>query len=72
MKITNSITDLTGRTPMVGQQQLTEGLDGEIIVKSESRNPGGSAKNRLGHALIVTIICGSGVRYLSTPLFGFA
>lgn len=57
---------------MVGLQQLTEGLDGEIIVKSESRNPGGSAKNRPGHALIVTIICDRVERHLSTPLFGFA
>ncbi len=52
MKISDSITDLVGRTPMVRLNRLTDGLDCEIIVKLESQNPGGSVKDRLGYAMI--------------------
>jgi len=52
MKISDSIVDLVGRTPMVRLNRLTEGLGCEIIVKLESQNPGGSVKDRLGFAMI--------------------
>lgn len=52
MKISESITDLVGGTPMVRLNRLTEGLDCEIVVKLESQNPGGSVKDRLGFAMI--------------------
>jgi cysteine synthase A len=52
MKISESITDLVGATPMVRLNRLTEGLDCEIVVKLESQNPGGSVKDRLGFAMI--------------------
>jgi len=71
MKISNSITDRFGGTPMVGLQRLTEGLDCELIGKLESRNPGNSVKDSPGHPMIVTISCDTDERYLSTPLFAF-
>jgi len=52
MKISDSIIDLVGGTPMVRLNRLTEGLDCEVIVKLESQNPGGSVKDRLGFAMI--------------------
>lgn len=52
MKIANSIIDLVGRTPMVRLNRLAEGIDGQVIVKLESQNPGGSVKDRLGFAMI--------------------
>ena len=52
MKVSDSIVDLVGRTPLVRLNRLTEGLDCEVIVKLESQNPGGSVKDRLGFALI--------------------
>ena len=52
MKISESIIDLVGGTPLVRLNRLTEGLDCEIIVKLESQNPGGSVKDRLGFAMI--------------------
>ena len=52
MKISESIIDLVGGTPLVKLNRLTKGLDCEIIVKLESQNPGGSVKDRLGFAMI--------------------
>ena len=52
MKIADSIIDLVGRTPMVRLNRLAEGVDGQVIVKLESQNPGGSVKDRLGFAMI--------------------
>jgi len=52
MKISESIIDLVGGTPLVRLNRLTEGLDCDIIVKLESQNPGGSVKDRLGYAMI--------------------
>ena len=52
MKISDSIIDLIGDTPMVRLNRLTEGLECEVIVKLESQNPGGSVKDRLGFAMI--------------------
>jgi len=52
MKISDSIIDLVGGTPMVRLNRLAEGLDCEVIVKLESLNPAGSVKDRLGFALI--------------------
>jgi len=52
MKISESIIDLVGGTPLVRLNRLTEGIDCEVIVKLESQNPGGSVKDRLGYAMI--------------------
>jgi len=52
MKISDSIVDLVGKTPLVRLNRLTEGLECEVVVKLESQNPGGSVKDRLGFAMI--------------------
>ena len=41
-----------GKTPLIRLTKLTEGLDAEILVKVESRNPGGSIKDRAALCMI--------------------
>ena len=41
-----------GKTPLIRLAKLTEGLDAEILVKVESRNPGGSIKDRAALRMI--------------------
>lgn len=52
MKYVNSILELIGRTPLVKLQKVTEGIEATVLVKLESRNPGGSIKDRIGIAMI--------------------
>lgn len=51
-RIHDSITELVGRTPLVRLNRIGAGLPGEIVVKVESFNPGGSVKDRIGLAMI--------------------
>src|SRR3954447_4917347 len=41
-----------GETPLVSLSRLAEGLPGEVCVKLEQLNPGGSVKDRIGVAMI--------------------
>ena len=41
-----------GGTPMVALRQMGEGVGGEVLVKLEYMNPGGSVKDRIGVAMI--------------------
>lgn len=52
--IYNSIDQVIGNTPLVRLQDsfLPEGFSGEILLKLESLNPGGSVKDRIGKAMI--------------------
>ena len=50
-KIKNSILETVGSTPLVRINQLNTG-GAEILVKVESRNPGGSVKDRVGIAMV--------------------
>ena len=50
--IANDITETIGNTPLVRLNNLTEGLESEVLVKVESFNPAGSAKDRVGVSLI--------------------
>lgn len=52
--ILSSVTDLIGNTPIVELHNLTSGLDCRVLVKLESRNPGGSSKDRIALNLIRT------------------
>lgn len=52
--IANDITETIGNTPLVRLNKLTEGLEAEVLVKVESFNPAGSAKDRVGVSLIET------------------
>jgi len=46
------VVDTIGSTPLVRLDKLSEGLPGRVYVKLESRNPGGSVKDRIGRAMI--------------------
>ncbi len=50
-KIADNILELVGNTPMVRIGKLNHG-GAEIVAKLESRNPGGSVKDRVGLAMI--------------------
>lgn len=52
MRLLNSI----GRTPLVRLERLTQGMDYEILVKIEARNPGGSIKDRPALNMIETAL----------------
>ena len=54
MKIYDDITELIGKTPVVRASRYlkTRELDGELLVKIESFNPNGSAKDRIGIAML--------------------
>jgi len=51
-RITKDITSTIGNTPLVQLNRIGNGLGGTIIAKLESRNPGGSIKDRPGVAMI--------------------
>lgn len=54
MKIYNSLTELIGNTPLVELKNIekAESLKARLLVKIESFNPGGSAKDRIALAMI--------------------
>jgi cysteine synthase len=52
MKIANDITHLTGNTPLVRLQRMTNGSKAEVVAKLESFNPAHSVKDRIGVAMI--------------------
>lgn len=51
-KIANTISELTGHTPLLRLNRMTRGCGGEVIAKLESFNPCGSVKDRIGVAMI--------------------
>jgi len=46
------VVDTIGSTPLVHLDKLSAGLPGRVAIKLESRNPGGSVKDRIGKAMI--------------------
>ena len=48
----NTVADSIGHTPLVPLLRLGSGLGADVLVKLESRNPGGSVKDRIGLAMI--------------------
>lgn len=46
------VDETIGRTPTVFLHRLSEGLPAKVAVKLESRNPGGSVKDRIGRRMI--------------------
>ncbi|MBL7999107.1 MAG: cysteine synthase [Candidatus Kapabacteria bacterium] len=52
MNVASSVLDLIGQTPLVRLNSLTKGIAASVFVKMESRNPGGSVKDRIGIAMI--------------------
>ncbi|MHB0857110.1 MAG: cysteine synthase A [Anaerolineae bacterium] len=51
-RIYRDISETIGRTPLVRLNRITAGLDAEVLAKLESRNPGGSVKDRIGLSMI--------------------
>ena len=51
-RIYHNVVELTGRTPLVRLNRITEGIDAEVLVKLEFYNPGSSIKDRIGVAMI--------------------
>jgi cysteine synthase A len=51
--IFDDISGAVGRTPLIHLHRLSRGLPGQLVGKLESRNPGGSIKDRIGLAMIV-------------------
>jgi len=50
--IAENITQLVGRTPLVGMPRITAGLKARVVGKLESFNPCASVKDRIGLAMI--------------------
>lgn len=51
-KISNSVLETIGNTPLVRLNRLTAGLRVTLLAKLESRNPGGSVKDRICLSMI--------------------
>ncbi len=52
MKINNNVLETIGKSPLIRLNKLTKGLDATVIAKQESRNPGGSVKDRVCLSMI--------------------
>ncbi len=52
MPIADSILDLIGQTPLVKLRGISAQTGAEVVAKLESRNPGGSVKDRIAFAMI--------------------
>lgn len=52
MNVSSNVLSLIGTTPLVKLNRITEGIEATVLVKLESRNPGGSVKDRIGIAMI--------------------
>ncbi|MEX2146966.1 MAG: cysteine synthase A [Candidatus Rokuibacteriota bacterium] len=51
-KIADSVLDLIGSTPLVRLRRLPRAGGAAVLAKVESRNPGGSVKDRIGAAMV--------------------
>src|SRR5688572_23330310 len=52
MNVHENILSLIGNTPLVRLNTITRGIKAPIYLKLESRNPGGSVKDRIGVAML--------------------
>ena len=52
MKVFGDVSETIGNTPLVKLHRLTAGLRCIVVAKLESRNPGGSVKDRIGLSMI--------------------
>ena len=47
-----NILEMIGSTPLLRLNRVTDGIQATVLAKMESRNPGGSVKDRIGVAMI--------------------
>jgi cysteine synthase A len=52
MKVYENVLQTIGRTPLVKLNKVTRGVEATILAKLESRNPGGSVKDRICFSMI--------------------
>ena len=52
MKVYNNVLDTIGSTPLVRLNRVAKECGSTVLAKIESRNPGGSVKDRIGLAMI--------------------
>ena len=52
-QIHNNVLETIGKTPLIRLNQLAQGLKCTVVAKLESRNPGGSVKDRICLSMIV-------------------
>ena len=52
MKIYDNVLESIGKTPLIRLNKLTEGIEATITAKLESKNPGGSIKDRICKSMI--------------------
>lgn len=52
MNVHENILSLIGNTPLVRLNTITRGIKAQVYLKLESRNPGGSVKDRIGIAML--------------------
>jgi cysteine synthase A len=52
MKLSRSVVDVIGETPLVELSRITRGMSGRLLVKLEYLNPGGSKKDRIARQMI--------------------
>jgi cysteine synthase A len=51
-QIYNNVLETIGKTPLIQLNQITQGLKCTVVAKTESRNPGGSVKDRICLSMI--------------------
>jgi cysteine synthase A len=51
-EIFNNVLETIGKTPLIRLNQLTSDMKCTVLAKTESRNPGGSVKDRICHNMI--------------------
>lgn len=47
-----NVLEMIGSTPLLRLNQVTDGIQATVLAKMESRNPGGSVKDRIGIAMV--------------------
>ncbi len=52
-EIYNNVLETIGKTPLIKLNRLTQGTNATVVAKLESRNPGGSVKDRICLSMIV-------------------
>jgi cysteine synthase A len=53
MKINSNVLETIGKTPLIRLNKLTESINATVVAKQESRNPGGSVKDRVCLSMIL-------------------